>query len=106
MKCNIAMGKYFGILSHTVQLGLASTGWSSSDLASLELCCWFVFQPESVGGFKIVHEVDGGKEVVFKFHQKSKLQGNASVTVSQRDGVKENSVVKSRCLDSPTVLWE
>ena len=34
-----------------------------------------------MGGFKIVHEVDN-KEIMFKFHQKSKLQGGASVTVS------------------------
>ncbi len=35
-----------------------------------------------IGGFKIVHEVDGDREAVFKFHQRSKLQGNAAVTVS------------------------
>ena len=35
-----------------------------------------------MGCFKIVHDVEGVGEVSFKFHQKSKLQGGASVTVS------------------------
>ena len=39
-------------------------------------------QIESLGGFKIHHEVEEGEEVVFRFHHKSKLQGGASVTVS------------------------
>ena len=46
------------------------------------VCVCVCVQAESVGGFKIVHEVDGGNDLVFKFHQKSKLQGGASVTVS------------------------
>jgi hypothetical protein len=37
---------------------------------------------ESLGGFKIVHEVeDTNEKVEFRFHGKSKLQGGASVTV-------------------------
>ena len=39
-------------------------------------------QIESLGGFKIQHQVEGGDEVVFRFHARSKLQGGASVTVS------------------------
>lgn len=41
-----------------------------------------LFQIESIGGFKILQEVNGGKEVSFRFHNKSKLQGGASVAVS------------------------
>ena len=40
-------------------------------------------QIESLGKFKIHHEVDDGNEVVFRFHPKSKLQGGHAVTVSQ-----------------------
>lgn len=40
------------------------------------------FQAESLGSFKLMHDVIGGNEIAFKFHQKSKLQGGASVTVS------------------------
>lgn len=36
---------------------------------------------ESIGGFKIAHDVSGEKEIAFKFHQKSKLQGGGSVMV-------------------------
>jgi hypothetical protein len=39
-------------------------------------------QIESLGKFKIQHEVEGSSEVVFRFHAKSKLQGGHSVTVS------------------------
>ena len=39
-------------------------------------------QIESLGGFKIHHEMEDGEEVVFRFHHKSKLQGGASVSVS------------------------
>ncbi len=42
----------------------------------------FSVQIESLGGFKIVHEVEDGEEVVFRFHARSKLQGGAAVTVS------------------------
>jgi chromosome segregation ATPase len=38
-------------------------------------------QIESLGKFKIQHQVEGGGEVVFRFHPKSKLQGGHSVTV-------------------------
>jgi hypothetical protein len=38
-------------------------------------------QIESLGKFKIQHEVERGSEVVFRFHAKSKLQGGHSVTV-------------------------
>lgn len=38
-------------------------------------------QIQSLGKYKIVHEVEGGGEVVFRFHPKSKLQGGHSVTV-------------------------
>ena len=41
-----------------------------------------MYQIESIGGLKIQHQVDGGKEVVFRFHGKSKLQGGAAVAVS------------------------
>lgn len=43
---------------------------------------------ESIGNFKIVHSVSGQKEIVFKFHPKSKLQGGAAVTVwaAEADG--------------------
>ena len=45
---------------------------------------WISAQIESLGGFKILHEVDEGEEVVFRFHYKSRLQGGASVTVSNQ----------------------
>ena len=42
-------------------------------------------QIESLGKFKIQHEVVGGQEVVFRFHPKSKLQGGHSVTVKEEE---------------------
>lgn len=46
------------------------------------VCVVLIFQAESIGGFKIAHDVSGEKEIAFKFHQKSKLQGGGSVMVS------------------------
>ena len=61
---------------------------------SNEVMCFFFFshtvtaqlfihyyQIESLGGFKIIHEVDDENEVTFRFHNKSKLQGGTSVAV-------------------------
>lgn len=47
----------------------------------MECVCALFLQIESLGGFKLFHQVEGGEEVVFRFHHKSKLQGGASVTV-------------------------
>ena len=51
-------------------------------------------QIESLGGFKILHEVNDGEEVVFRFHYKSRLQGGASVTVSSQ-------AIAQACLPPP-----
>ncbi len=48
-------------------------------MAVSPVCC---YQIESLGGFKVHHQVEGEDEVVFRFHARSKLQGGAAVTVS------------------------
>ena len=53
----------------------------TDDLLCISTCVYF--QIETLGGFKIVNEIDEENEVTFRFHNKSKLQGGASVTVSE-----------------------
>ena len=42
-------------------------------------------QPESVGGFKLVHVVmETGQEDTFVFHARSRLKGGSTTTVSSK----------------------